>query len=128
MRADLASASPVIGKLIPLLASDHDGEVLAAARAIGRLLASKGRDWHDLAAAISGGCQKSSRSLHPSWAGMSRQQRLDILYRLLSSKALSGWERAFCEKTNAWLRLRPDSQLSPKQRAILDQLVSEHIL
>ena len=107
MRADLASASPMIGKLIPLLASDHDGEVLAAARAIGRMLASKGRDWHDLAAAISGASQNGAS---PSWT--SRQQRLDILDRLLASKALSGWERAFCEKTNAWLRLRPGSQLS----------------
>jgi hypothetical protein len=128
MRADLASASPVIGKLIPLLASDHDGEVLAAARAIGRMLASNGGDWHDLAAAISGASQKSARSLHPSWAEMSRPQRLHILDRLLASKGPSGWERAFCEKTHAWLNLRPGSQLSPKQRAILDQLVTDHIL
>ena len=40
MRADLVAASPIIGKLIPLLASDHDGEVISAARAIGRMLAS----------------------------------------------------------------------------------------
>src|SRR3954467_13705657 len=108
MRADLVAPCPMIGKMIALLASDHDGEVLAAARAR-RMLASKGHDWHDLAAAISGASQKG---VSPSWTGMSRQQRLDILDRLLASKALSGWERAFCEKTNAWLRLRPDSQLS----------------
>src|SRR3954452_25215549 len=100
MRAHLSSASPMIGKLIPLLASDHDGEVITAARAIGRMLANKGYDWHDLAAAISGASPKGAS---PSWTGMSRQQRLDILDRLLASKSLSGWERAFCEKTYAWL-------------------------
>jgi hypothetical protein len=34
------------------LASDHDGEVVATARAIGRLLKSTGHDWHDLAASL----------------------------------------------------------------------------
>ena len=57
---------------------------------------------------------------------MSRQQRLVTIDRLLASNALSRWERAFCEKTNAWLHLRPGSQLIPKQRAILDQLIAEH--
>jgi hypothetical protein len=41
-----------IGKLIPRLASDHDGEVVATARAIERLLKAGGRDWHDLAASV----------------------------------------------------------------------------
>jgi hypothetical protein len=39
-------------KLIPLLASDHDGEVVAAARAIGSALASEGFDLHDLAGSL----------------------------------------------------------------------------
>jgi hypothetical protein len=39
-------------KLLPLLASEHDGEVVAAARAIGRTLAAAGLDWHALANAI----------------------------------------------------------------------------
>jgi hypothetical protein len=42
-------------KLIPLLGSNRDGEVLAAARAIGRKLEADGRDWHWLAALICGG-------------------------------------------------------------------------
>jgi hypothetical protein len=41
---------PTLGKLIPLLASNHDGEVVATVRAIGRALKSGGCDWHDLAA------------------------------------------------------------------------------
>lgn len=39
-----------ITKLIPMLSSDQDGEVVAAARAIGRTLKSNGFDWHDFAA------------------------------------------------------------------------------
>jgi hypothetical protein len=37
-----------LGTLIPRLATEHDGEVVATARAIGRTLASAGLDWHDL--------------------------------------------------------------------------------
>jgi hypothetical protein len=44
--------APKLGKLIPLLASDKDGEVLAAARAIGRTLKSAKSDFHDLVAAL----------------------------------------------------------------------------
>jgi hypothetical protein len=47
-----ATIAPTLGKLIPLLASNHDGEVVATARAIDRVLKSSGRDWHDLAATI----------------------------------------------------------------------------
>ncbi|MES0074685.1 hypothetical protein [Mesorhizobium sp. M0058] len=41
-----------IGKLIPRLASDHDGEVVATARAIIRTLGAAGADLHDLVAAL----------------------------------------------------------------------------
>ncbi|QNQ40597.1 hypothetical protein [Brucella intermedia] len=41
-----------LGKLIPRLASDHDGEVVATARAIVRSLNSAGADLHDVVAAI----------------------------------------------------------------------------
>ena len=44
--------SELRGRLRPivmLLSSSHDGETLAAARSIARLLQKHGRDWHDLA-------------------------------------------------------------------------------
>jgi hypothetical protein len=44
----------VLDKLIPLLASNHDGEVVATVRAISRVLKSGGFDWHDLAARLRG--------------------------------------------------------------------------
>ena len=44
---------PQILKLLPLLGSDKDGEVVATARAICRTLSSAGIDLHHLAAALS---------------------------------------------------------------------------
>ena len=43
-----------LAKLIPLLASDKDGEVVAAARAIERALGAVGKDHHDLTALLVG--------------------------------------------------------------------------
>jgi hypothetical protein len=44
--------TPKISKLIPLLGSDKDGEIVAAAKAIGRTLRATGCDWHDLASLV----------------------------------------------------------------------------
>ena len=41
-----------IAILIPRLASDKDGEVVATVRAIGRQLQKAGSDWHDLASRL----------------------------------------------------------------------------
>lgn len=47
-----AATRAKIAKVLPLLASPHDGEVLGAARAIVRALAADGLDLHALAAAL----------------------------------------------------------------------------
>ncbi|HJQ59288.1 MAG TPA: hypothetical protein VJ890_20445, partial [Vineibacter sp.] len=46
------AATARLGKLIPMLGSTHDGEIVAAACAIGRTLAAAGLDWHALAERI----------------------------------------------------------------------------
>jgi hypothetical protein len=43
-----APIPPQLGKLLPPLASNYDGEVVAAARAIERLLRADGHDFNDL--------------------------------------------------------------------------------
>ena len=48
MTTALAPIAPKLAKLLPLLGSDKHGEVVAAALAVGRTLASAGADWHDL--------------------------------------------------------------------------------
>jgi hypothetical protein len=44
-----------LSKLLPLLASDKNGEVLATVRAIRAALPGEGFDLHDLAGSIAGG-------------------------------------------------------------------------
>jgi hypothetical protein len=45
----LSKIAPRLKCLVLMLSSDRDGEVVNAARAIGRTLQSAGTDWHDLA-------------------------------------------------------------------------------
>jgi hypothetical protein len=48
----IAPALPKLRRLIPRLATDADGEIIATVRAIRRVLAAEGLDLHDLADAI----------------------------------------------------------------------------
>ena len=61
---DQMSASAPFEKvaiLIPRLASDQDGEVVATARAIQRQLAKAGADWHDLAGRLKAAPQDAAK-------------------------------------------------------------------
>lgn len=49
---DLTPIAPKLAVLVPRLASDHDGEIVATVRAIRRTLEGHGADLHDLAAAV----------------------------------------------------------------------------
>jgi hypothetical protein len=51
--ADLAPIAPKLSKLIPMLSSDRDGEVVAAVRAIGRTIQGAGLDFFALSDALS---------------------------------------------------------------------------
>jgi hypothetical protein len=44
--------TPLLGKLLPPLWSNHDGEVVTSARAISRVLQRAGHGWHDLTNAL----------------------------------------------------------------------------
>ncbi len=70
-----------LGKLIPRLASDHDGEVVATVTAIGRTLQGARLDWHDLAkrvtepsyADVMALVRKSAPSQPSSWSSTAPQ-------------------------------------------------------
>lgn len=81
-----------LAKLVPLLGSSSDGEVLAAVRAIERKLKRDGHDWHDLARVLQGRIidQPSPRDSfaeyaaqrgRPAWAqsDMERQHLDDLM-------------------------------------------------
>jgi hypothetical protein len=52
MSAQIKTYEQKLADLIRLLASDHDGEVIATTHALSRLLASRNADFNDLASAI----------------------------------------------------------------------------
>lgn len=62
-----ADARARLAKLIPMLASDRDGEVVATVRAIGRTLAGAGADFHALAAVVGAGAPAPGPKAGPAW-------------------------------------------------------------
>jgi hypothetical protein len=97
MTAALAVVAPRIGQLIRLLGSDRDGEVIAAARALGRTLASVGEDFHTLADTIerSAIVARSSDDLSPAAHRGCDDHRAMARWLLNSGARLSPKEFAF---------------------------------
>jgi hypothetical protein len=96
-------------KLLLMLSSDQDGEVVNAARAIGRALRDSGSDWHDLASQLKNKPNPKPRDEHPpgDWRIM-REFCLDR-DRLLRPRErefvvrLGDWRGNLTEKQHAWL-------------------------
>jgi hypothetical protein len=86
-----------LATLIPRLASDRDGEVVATARAIGKQLSKHGADWHDLAA------------------------RLTAPVPVASPDANFCGVRSYGEAV-AWIIAHEDGNLSDKERAFLENM------
>ncbi len=114
--ASLAPIANRLGKLVPLLSSNLDGEVVAAARAIGRALVSVGADWHDLTEALT----KPSPS-HPGGAGRDQPQAMAAW--LATCRDLTDWEANFVASLSR--RLRAGRSLTPRQTATLTRIYLE---
>jgi hypothetical protein len=113
----IASARTRIALIVPRLGSNHTGEIVASAAAIGRSLQSAGADWHDLANAIrSPGQDSRQHECPPTWQSMSPSSRYAWLTPILDRAGLSEWEHKFA--TDMLGRAR----LSEKQEAIVDRL------
>lgn len=61
--SNLAVITPKLSKLIPMLATEYDGEVVATVRAISRTLEGAGMDFHSLVEAL---CEPKLISAPPS--------------------------------------------------------------
>jgi hypothetical protein len=102
-----------LAKLLLMLSSDRDGEVVSAARAIGRALHANGDDWHDLVSRLTNSNPKpeprKAHEQHPpgDWRVM-HEFCLDR-DRLLRPRerefvaSLGDWRGELTERQHAWL-------------------------
>jgi hypothetical protein len=103
-------------KLFLMLSSDHPGEVVAAAQAIGRALKADGSDWHVLASRLKNPdkpkSRKAARDAPPDdWHVMhefclDRDHRRDHRLRPREREfidSIGNWRGDLTEKQYAWL-------------------------
>jgi hypothetical protein len=102
-------------KLLLMLSSDQPGEVVNAARAIGRTLRDNGSDWHDLARRLLVPARESARKTSDYSTGNSskdwralRGYCLQHEYMLRPREhefvnGLGAWRGDLTEKQSAWL-------------------------
>ena len=104
-----------------LLSSEHDGEVVAAARAINRQLGSSGKDWHWLAASIGGGepADWEDGSAKPTSSAASRPSTT-APGRTSPTSMLSKITRHAAE----WLFDNHGSRLRDKERDFLETMLT----
>jgi len=122
--------------LIPRLASNFDGEVVATVGAIRRVLATSGHDLHDLAQVVAKDPLKTSRAephndcdsrkqYEREWGGPT--DPIDFAEFLLETcSRLSDWERDFLKSISDQARRRYGFRLSEKQQAVLDRLRAKY--
>ncbi|MCJ2110276.1 hypothetical protein MKK64_03475 [Methylobacterium sp. E-025] len=97
-----ADTAAKLAKMLPRLASEHDGEVVAAARAIGRTLATAGLDWHALARTIQIAPTRSAPSSPQQRSSTSPDTKSEAPdapcrragMRLKDTQAIEPWSRA----------------------------------
>jgi hypothetical protein len=94
MTAALAVVGARLGQLIRLLASDSDGEVVAAARALGRTLASVDQDFHALARIVETSALSANRG--------SEDHRAAANWIIKNGSGLTPRERDFLHSMAHW--------------------------
>jgi hypothetical protein len=106
MNTALATLRPKVGKLIRLLASDQDGEVVASARALHRTLRNAGLDFNDLGQMIEAPTRPYQRTADPNsdWHAMARACAEYV-------HELSDRERSFVRSMTKWRGEPSEKQL-----------------
>lgn len=106
-------------KILRMFGSDHDGEVVAAARQAERLVKSRALDWDDLIIDT-----RSRRSYRPEPEPEPNGDEADLIHRCKDRElALSNWEREFI--TSISVSIVEWGKLTPKQRSVLDRIVNK---
>jgi hypothetical protein len=117
----LATVAPKLAALLPRLASDHEGEVVATVRALRRVLAGAGLDLHDLAAAVTHGPQPAEQPA-PSAAPDPHDWRRAAAWCANRADWLSDAEHAFVATLARGEWKRPN--LTPKQAEWLADIMA----
>src|SRR5258705_13943506 len=94
-----------LGKLLPMLSSNHDGGRVGAVAAIERVLKSSNRDWHDLAAALGAAAPAHESPRPQADSGASARMRAKDLVSLITA----------IRDSSAWL--------GPQSEAFLDGML-----
>lgn len=115
-----------IAKIIPRLATNHDGELIASVKAIERILQQTGHDWYALADLIENGEKPlqavfTSTSSRP-WRHLPDAWRAHLLSQVMSCPGLSEWESDFI--ANVSRQFHHGFCLSEKQIEIIDRLAT----
>ncbi len=96
-----------LSKILGLLGSHHDGEILAAAKQAHRVVSGAGLTWEDI-----------FRPMLPAprrhW-----QDDINLIEALLKQSTLTAWERNFVSSLATWAQRR---SLTEKQRAVLAEI------
>jgi hypothetical protein len=113
MKPTFAPLAPMLCKLIPRLGSDHAGEVVATAAAIGRVLRNGGCDWHDIAGAIAVLPKPQAVSADDDW-------RATLAFCAMHVDCLKTHEREFLRSLAHWR-----GNLTEKQRNWLEGIAAK---
>lgn len=116
-----AVAARRIGKTLALLGSPEDGEALAAARALGRLLDSAGMDHHTLAALVTSEIERRARPAF-TFATLSVRMARKQMGFLAWRPGATGMDRARLERLRCRLLGTSKLVLSGEEIAWLDGL------
>jgi hypothetical protein len=109
----------IVSKLIPRLASNHDGEIVATARAIDRALKANRLDWHDLTRAITAPLPPPPPPFRAESSDVARTRAW--LEAVLREPWPNNWERNFIESVLS----QPLARLSEKQTACVNKIITE---
>jgi hypothetical protein len=95
-----------LAKLLPLLASDQPGDVVATAAAITRTLAAAGADWHGLAALVAGETKRQAAPVF-SFAGLAPRTARKQMAQMAWRPGVTVADRVRLERYRAWLLNKP---------------------
>ncbi len=129
MAAPSSTLTKRLEKLIPLLASNHDGEVIATARAIGSALAAEGFDLHDLAGSLVPYIAKretvsATIAPPPAFDGLSLFEKRAWLEALFRVDWLTAFERDRVGDVRALSKTGMDFSIHWRKKRTIDALLA----